>query len=353
MKMRAGKSLLVALAILALPTLGLHTFAQRPTPERAPLATQRMEPQLPDLVPDLMHWSVSASAIALYNPDIDVVLDVDNRTDVAAPESVATVAFRVNGVDKSVSQPVAPVPAHGTSRATFRVPKGCFDPVNERCYHTVTVDSANQVQEANEANNTDNGYELLANVSGITNINPPTALGRQSSSNAIQVKGIAPAPGNNPTKTAPRPDLAPFEAGSHYGGHFCQWSAADQGEKNGFSDVELLVIVKNESYSAGGESHGGGDAPASTVEVAYKVYVQAGGDEYSWRSFYRPVPPLLRAVRSSPTTFQVPKLCFPPGSYKDPNARCEFKITVDYGNKVRETHENNNTVSDSCRHYSY
>jgi hypothetical protein len=135
-----------------------------------------------------MHWSVAASAISLYNPDIDVVLDVDNRADVVAPASVATVVFKVNGASQSVSQPVAPVPAHGTSRATFRVPKGCFDPVAHRCYHTVTADSANQVPESNEANNTDSGYKLLANVSGITN--PPTAQAR-SVTQVRQVKVTA------------------------------------------------------------------------------------------------------------------------------------------------------------------
>ena len=165
-----------------------------------------------------------------------------------------------------------------------------------------------------------------------------------------------PSPRPDSLQRSARPDLVPFESSSHYGGHFCLWSAADQGETKDFADVDLLVIVKNEWYRGSGESHGGGDAPASTVEVAYKVYIQYG-DNYimRWRPFYRPVPPIIRTKRSSPITFQVPKLSFPPGSYKDkdPNAICEFKITVDYGNKLRETHENNNTVSDSCRHYSY
>ena len=174
---------------------------------------------------------------------------------------------------------------------------------------------------------------LLACVSSST----PTANGQTPQ----------PSPVPDSSQRSPRPDLVPYGTSQHYGGPFCLWSAAPEGATAEFMEVNLWVFVKNEFYVANGEHHGGGDAPASTAEVAYKVYIQAGGDEYSWRSFYKSVPPLKAGERtlgnSGATIFKVPKSCF------GPSGRCEFKFTVDYGNKVRETHENNNIVYASCR----
>jgi hypothetical protein len=139
----------------------------------------------------------------------------------------------------------------------------------------------------------------------------------------------------------PRPDLVPFGTSQYYGGPFCVWNAAP--ESNDFADVVLYVFVKNEWSSESDGSHGGGDAPASTVAVSFKLY---SSWSTVWQTFYGPVPPLLAGKRTlSPVVFKVPKKCFSASNY------CDFTITVDSGNQVQETHESNNTVSASCRHY--
>jgi len=180
--------LMLALPILAVSILSLNTTAQRP--EKAPPPTTIDQPELPDLFPDRTRFAVSQSSISLYSPDIDMRLEVENRGNGAAPQSLATVVFKVNATNQSVSQPVPPISAHGSLYVRFRVPRGCFGTQGElppglesesakpRCYYTSTVDPANQVQEANEANNTDSGITFLSQVEGIKNL--PKVLARQT-----------------------------------------------------------------------------------------------------------------------------------------------------------------------------
>ena len=143
----------------------------------------------------------------------------------------------------------------------------------------------------------------------------------------------------------PLPDLVPWAG--EVSPNFCTFTFTDRpkGEKTGFSDLDLFVYVKNQNYSANGDQHGGGDAPASMAKVEFKVY--GGPDGVYWKAFeFKPVPPLLKGERTqSPVRFAIPKGSFSPS---DPQQHFAFIITVDSGNQVQETHESNNHVSASC-----
>lgn len=298
-QMRNG-GLILALGILSLSTLTLHTTAQKPP--IAPPPTTKEEPRLPDLAIYSASLVLSPSSLSIYNPVYDLVVAVVNRVDVAAPTSMATVVFKVNGNNQSSSQPVAGFSGTGTRFVRFRVPNGCFDPANQLCSYTITVDSGNQVQESNEGNNTVSDSQPKP-------IPPPTTA-------TTIAKNL-------------RPDLVPYstDIGSS-SGPFCTY----------FGGSRLAFFVENQGEAA---------APASTVAVAFKVY-GAGGDQFVWVSYDKPVPSLpgLGAGKSEKFTmveFEVPKRCNHP-DYR----HCEFRITVDSSRQVLESREDNNTARAKC-----
>jgi hypothetical protein len=109
-----------------------------------------------------------------------------------------------------------------------------------------------------------------------------------------------------------KPDLIPSNPKPDLGNAgFCHKD--DQGR--------LLIMVKNQ---------GDTDAPASTTTV----------DFFSFGSFDLPTPPIPAGG-----SVTLPALNIPAGCY-DPD--CNFKITVDSKNQVKESNESNNQVASNC-----
>ncbi len=80
-----------------------------------------------------------------------LLVEVKNQGSAPAAGSTTTVEF---GNDGSASQPTPPIPAGGSVDLLFDIPPGCFRP---DCSFKIIVDSGNQVDEANEGNNTATG----------------------------------------------------------------------------------------------------------------------------------------------------------------------------------------------------
>jgi subtilase family serine protease len=76
---------------------------------------------------------------------------VKNQGSADAGASTTTVAFAPGG---TFSKPTPPIPAGASVDLAFPIPSVCFDP---DCSFRIIVDSANQVTESNEANNTASG----------------------------------------------------------------------------------------------------------------------------------------------------------------------------------------------------
>jgi hypothetical protein len=113
--------------------------------ERVP--ARRAQAGLPDLVP------LADPEVGLCNrTDMgDLVVTVKNQGSADAGASTTTVAFSSGG---TFSQPTPPIAAGASVELSFPIPGGCFNP---DCSFRITVDSANQVTESNEGNNTATG----------------------------------------------------------------------------------------------------------------------------------------------------------------------------------------------------
>lgn len=83
----------------------------------------------------------------------------------------------------------------------------------------------------------------------------------------------------------------------------------------------LVVVVKNQ---------GNADAPASTTTIEFST-----GESFSLPT---PAVPIGGSIDLSPLDF--PKFCF--------NPDCEFTITVDSSDQIKEGNEENNSVDSWC-----
>ena len=108
--------------------------------ERVPL--RRVEVGLPDLiaVPD-------ANGSFCRRKDSTLTVTVKNQGSSDAGPSVTVVDFLAFG---KVPMPTPPLAAGASVDLSFPIPPGCFDP---NCEFQIIVDSNNQVNESNEANN--------------------------------------------------------------------------------------------------------------------------------------------------------------------------------------------------------
>ncbi len=91
--------------------------------------------------------------------------------------------------------------------------------------------------------------------------------------------------------------------------------------KEGPDKGKLIVRVLNQGHN---------DAPASTTTVEFTP----GG------TFEQPTPAVPGEGGSVEVTFDVPRACWTPD--------CNFRVTVDSKNQVREDNKGNNTVPGTC-----
>ena len=81
-----------------------------------------------------------------------VVISVRNQGNADSPASTTTIDFSPGG---TIQVPTSAIPAGASvDLPPVNIPAGCFDP---DCDFKITVDSGNQINESNEANNTTNG----------------------------------------------------------------------------------------------------------------------------------------------------------------------------------------------------
>jgi hypothetical protein len=113
--------------------------------ERVP--ARRTQAGLPDLIP----LPDPKTGFCRRDQKGNLIVTVKNQGSADAGLSTTTVEFAQGG---TFSQPTPPIPAGGTVNLLFPIPPHCFQP---DCSFRITVDSANQVTESNETNNTASG----------------------------------------------------------------------------------------------------------------------------------------------------------------------------------------------------
>jgi hypothetical protein len=113
--------------------------------ERVP--PRRTQAGLPDLIP----LPDPKTGFCRRDPKGNLIVTVKNQGSADAAPSMTTVAFAQGG---AFSQPTPPIPAGGSVNLFFPIPPACFHP---DCSFRITVDSANQVTESDETNNTASG----------------------------------------------------------------------------------------------------------------------------------------------------------------------------------------------------
>ena len=113
--------------------------------ERVP--PRRAEAGLPDLIP----LPDPETGFCKRDDQGNLIVTVKNQGSAAAGASTTTVHFVPGGV---LSQPTPPIAAGGSVDLLFPIPSRCFDP---DCDFRIIVDSAHEVTESDETNNTASG----------------------------------------------------------------------------------------------------------------------------------------------------------------------------------------------------
>lgn len=106
--------------------------------------------RVPDLVPFSPVGTEPSAFCRLEEQATKLRVSVKNQGNEAAAASKTTVLFSSG----SVTVDTPPLPAGGSVDLLFNIPLGCFSP---DCSFKITVDSNDQIHEANENNNTVNG----------------------------------------------------------------------------------------------------------------------------------------------------------------------------------------------------
>ena len=129
-------------------------------PLRTDISNQKLPPRrrwrggcLLELLPDLVPVPVEESG-GFCNDAGQLVVKVENRGNVDAPECVTEVRFR--GIEEPSSLQTPAIPAGEAHEfEPFEIPPDCFVQVGENavCDFTIMVDVNNQVDELDKANN--------------------------------------------------------------------------------------------------------------------------------------------------------------------------------------------------------
>jgi CARDB protein len=145
------KGFVVIESEVELDVVGVYTAAgddgQVETIEIERVPARRAQAGLPDLIP----FADPKTGFCRRDDRGNLVVTVKNQGSADAGPSTTTVVFSSGG---TFSQPTPPIPAGGSVDLLFPVPGGCFDP---DCSFRIIVDSASQVTESNEGNNTASG----------------------------------------------------------------------------------------------------------------------------------------------------------------------------------------------------
>jgi CARDB len=116
------------------------------------LHTERVPPRrgqagLPDLIPD----PDPQTGFCKRDDQGNLIVTVKNQGSADAGASTTTVHFAPGG---PLSRPTPPIAAGSSVNVVFPIPPACFDP---DCDFRIIVDSASQVPESDETNNTASG----------------------------------------------------------------------------------------------------------------------------------------------------------------------------------------------------
>jgi len=145
------KGFVVLESEVELDVVGVYTAAGKDgaveTIEIERVPARRAHAGLPDLIP----FADPKTGFCRIDNRGNLIVTVKNQGSADAGPSTTTVVFSSGG---TFSQPTPPIPAGGSANLLFPIPGGCFAP---DCSFRIIVDSASQVTESNEGNNTASG----------------------------------------------------------------------------------------------------------------------------------------------------------------------------------------------------